>query len=244
VAISGSSLYCNFLEHLSDRQAVDAVRGRIDWKYLLGLELTDVGFDASVVCEFRARLIEGHAEQLLLEKMLTVFQQKGWREQPGDDNGPTLRMSWPRSALFHRVLCVWETMRFVLGSLAVVAPEWLRAHSQPEWVERYGPRSEDSRLPMGEAEREAFAEDVGRQGAHLLADLFDPAAPEWLRQLRGEWTCCGRCEYKIIIGSMMWFGGVPLRIFLRRLGISALPTMTRPMTARSAAPRGSATKSI
>src|SRR5215467_10501099 len=57
-----------FLEHLSDRQAADAVRGRIDWKYLLGLELTDSGFDASVLSEFRARLVEGHAEERELSK--------------------------------------------------------------------------------------------------------------------------------------------------------------------------------
>ena len=45
-----------FLEHLSDRQAADAVRGRIDWKYALGLDLTDSGFHFSVLTEFRARL--------------------------------------------------------------------------------------------------------------------------------------------------------------------------------------------
>jgi transposase len=37
-----------FAENLSDRRAAEAVRSRIDWKYLLGLELTDPGFDASV----------------------------------------------------------------------------------------------------------------------------------------------------------------------------------------------------
>ena len=46
-----------FRENLSDRQAAEAVRARIDWKYLLGLELDDAGFDFSVLCEFRARLI-------------------------------------------------------------------------------------------------------------------------------------------------------------------------------------------
>ena len=46
-----------FLEGLSDRQAADAVRGRIDWKYALRLELTDPGFDYSILSEFRARLI-------------------------------------------------------------------------------------------------------------------------------------------------------------------------------------------
>src|SRR5579885_1215801 len=63
-----------FVENLSDQQAADAVRGRIDWKYLLGLELTDPGFDASVLSEFRTRLGEHHAEERLLEKMLTLFR--------------------------------------------------------------------------------------------------------------------------------------------------------------------------
>jgi transposase len=67
-----------FIEELPDRQAADAVRGRIDWKYLLGLELTDPGFDATVLCEFRKRLVEGGAEQVLLEALLTLFQERGW----------------------------------------------------------------------------------------------------------------------------------------------------------------------
>src|SRR5262249_39372156 len=96
--------------------------------------------------------------------------------------------------------------RAALGSLAVVAPDWLRAHSQPEWVDRYGPCSEDSRSPLGEAAREAFAEDIGRQGRELLDALFDPAAPEWLRQvpaveiLRQVWVQ----NYQRIDDSVRW----------------------------------------
>jgi transposase len=59
-----------FRENLSDRQAADAVRSRIDWKYLLGLELTDCGFDFSVLSEFRQRLIDGQAGQVLLDRLL------------------------------------------------------------------------------------------------------------------------------------------------------------------------------
>ena len=71
-----------FAEGLSDRQAADAVRGRIDWKYALGLELTDAGFDASVLSEFRTRLVEGHAEERLLTVMLTLFKERGWLISP------------------------------------------------------------------------------------------------------------------------------------------------------------------
>src|SRR5215212_59555 len=56
-----------FSEGLSDRQAAEALRARIDWKYALGLQLTDPGFNFSVLSEFRSRLVEGDTEHLLLE---------------------------------------------------------------------------------------------------------------------------------------------------------------------------------
>src|SRR4029078_4627674 len=66
-----------FRENLADRQAAEAVRARIDWKYLLGLELTDPGFDFSVLCEFRARLLACDAEERLLERLLARCQALG-----------------------------------------------------------------------------------------------------------------------------------------------------------------------
>lgn len=171
-----------FVENLSDQQAADAVRGRLDWKYLLGLELTDAGFDASVLSEFRTRLVDRHAEERLLEKMLALFQHKGWLKARGRQRTDSTHVLAKIRAL-NRVLCVWETMRAALNSLAVVAPDWLRAHSQPEWVERYGPRSEDERSPLGEAERVAFAEEIGQQGRALLDAVFDPLTPGWMRSV-------------------------------------------------------------
>ena len=65
-----------FRETLPDRQAAEAVRARIDWKYLLGLDLTDPGFDHSVLCEFRSRLLAGSAEERLLHKLLDACQAR------------------------------------------------------------------------------------------------------------------------------------------------------------------------
>src|SRR5689334_10157656 len=65
-----------FLEDLPDRQAAEAVRGRIDWKYALSLELTDPGFDFSVLSEFRTRLLSSGAEARLFEIMLVGFQER------------------------------------------------------------------------------------------------------------------------------------------------------------------------
>jgi transposase len=57
------------------------VRDRLAWKYALSLELTDAGFDSSVLCEFRSRLIEGHAEHRLLNLLLERCREGGWRNR-------------------------------------------------------------------------------------------------------------------------------------------------------------------
>ncbi len=66
-----------FSEDLSDRQAADAVHARIDWKYALSLELDDPGFDASVLCEFRTRLLDNGDERLLFDVLLERFREMG-----------------------------------------------------------------------------------------------------------------------------------------------------------------------
>lgn len=95
-----------FGEGLSDRQAAEAVRGRIDWKYALGLELTDPGFDYSVLSEFRARLIAGGLELRLLEAVLERAATAGLVRSGGrqrTDSGPdphvTLRRPTARSVM-------------------------------------------------------------------------------------------------------------------------------------------------
>ncbi|MBK8019846.1 MAG: transposase [Chloroflexi bacterium] len=72
-----------FAEGLTDRQAADAVRSRIDWKYLLGLPLEDEGFHYSVLSEFRSRLVTGHLEQQLLDVLLMACKAHGWLKAGG-----------------------------------------------------------------------------------------------------------------------------------------------------------------
>src|SRR5205807_9981448 len=72
-----------FMENLTDRQAADAMRDRLAWKYALSLELTDTGFDHTVLSEFRARLVEGHAEQRLLDLLLERCREGGWLKAGG-----------------------------------------------------------------------------------------------------------------------------------------------------------------
>ncbi len=72
-----------FAEGLTDRQAANAVRTRIDVKYALSLELEDLGFDFSVLSEFRARVLAGGAEHRLFEALLTHARTRGWLKARG-----------------------------------------------------------------------------------------------------------------------------------------------------------------
>lgn len=171
-----------FAEGLSDRQAAEAVRGRLDWKYALALDLSDPGFDASVLSEFRTRLVVGQAEEQLLTAMLTLFKERGWLKARGQQRTDSTHVLAKIRAI-NRLVCVGETLRHALNCLAIVAPDWLWKHSQPEWVDRYGVRMDESRLPAGEGERQAWAELVEHDGRRVLSAAFDLAAPAWLREV-------------------------------------------------------------
>ena len=180
-------LVMQFAEGLSDRQAADAVRGRIDWKYALSLELTDPGFDASVLSEFRARIVAGGAEQKLLDVMLERFKASGLLKERGRQRTDSTHVLAASRAL-NRLECVGETLRHALNSLAVVAPQWLKEQLHPHWVERYGTRFDNYRLPKGKGERQALAESIGRDGFPVLEAVYNTEAPAWLREVPGVET--------------------------------------------------------
>ena len=181
-----------FLENLSDRQAADAVRARIDWKYALGLELTDPGFHFSVLTEFRARLVAGNAEQLLLDRMLERFKARGLVKARGKQRTDSTHVLAAVHDL-HLLELVGETLRATLDDLAAAVPDWLRAVAPPAWFERYARRIEEYRLLKGREAREALALEIGADGVLLLTMLDAPAAPAaarvvpMVRTLREVW---------------------------------------------------------
>ena len=145
-------LVMQFLENLSDRQAAEAVRGRIDWKYALSLELTDPGFDFTILSEFREGLIKQEASEQILDKMLQGFQEKGLLKARGKQRTDSTHVLANVRELT-RLENIIETLRAALNPLAEVAPEWLRENLQSHWYERYGQRIEDSRLPSKKRKR-------------------------------------------------------------------------------------------
>ncbi len=175
-------LILQFLENLTDRQVADAVRTRIDWKYLLCLELTDTGFHYSVLSEFRTRLLKGKAEQRLFEKGLACFREKGFLKGQRQQRTDSTHILGAIRAI-NRLELVGETMRQALNTLATVTPDWMRTHSQFDWINRYRDRIEDARLPKSETKRIALAEEMGADGLVLFNSLFEEDAPPWLREL-------------------------------------------------------------
>src|SRR5689334_14142676 len=142
-----------FRETLADRQAAEAVRARIDWKYLLSLELTDPGFDFSVLSEFRDRLRARHAESLLLDKLLGHCQALGLLKARSQQRTDATHVLAAIRTLT-RLELVAETLRAALNDVATHAPAWLQRWTPLAWYERYGKRIEDTRLPRELAQRE------------------------------------------------------------------------------------------
>ncbi len=171
-----------FWEGLTDRQAADAVRTRIDWKYLLCLELTDLGFDHSVLSEFRTRLLDHDAERRLFDAILTIARSCGLLTTGGRQRSDSTHILAAMRAMT-RLEVVTETVRHALNMLATTAPEWLRAHTTPDWVDRYGLRASEFRLPKSQAKRQAWAEQIGADGRMLLSAAYADTAPSDLRML-------------------------------------------------------------
>src|SRR5215813_9450602 len=169
-----------FRENLADRQAAEAVRARIDWKYLLGLDLTDAGFDFSALSEFRDRLLAGSAAECLLDKLLERCRALGLLKARGQQRTDATHVLAAIRVL-NRLELVAETLRATLNVLATVAPAWLQAMAPLAWYERYGKRIEDTRLPQGQASRDAYAQMVREDGFALLDALEAAETPEYLR---------------------------------------------------------------
>jgi transposase len=161
-----------FLENLSDRQTAEAVRSRIDWKYLLGLELTDCGFDHSVLSGFRSRLVGGEKQTLLLERLLDRFREKKLLKVRGNQRTDSTHVL-AAIRVMNRLELVTETMRAALNEITASAPEWLAKAALPEWFRRYAARAEQSRMPRTDPARETYARQVGRDGFYLLKLLGD-----------------------------------------------------------------------
>ncbi len=195
-----------YIANLSDRGAVEAIAARIDWKYALGLELSDSGFDSSVLTLFRSRLLNGGKEKLLLDKLLERCCELELIKARGKVRTDSTHILAAIRNL-NRLEYVGETLRSALNALAVVVPDWLSKIVSPDWFDRYSKPVEESRLPRGTEARNDYAQIIGHDGLKILEAIYEePTTPQWLREipaietLRITWVQ----QYWIDNGQLLW----------------------------------------
>lgn len=148
----------------------------------MGLDLADPGFDFSALAKFRARLLAGSAEEMLLETLLERFKEQGLHKARGRQRTDSTHVLAAIRTL-NRLESVGETLRAAPNAIATRNPPWLHEHAEPEWFDRYSTRIEESRLPKGKVARTLYAELIGADGSRLLSTLYDPSAPAHLWEL-------------------------------------------------------------
>jgi transposase len=170
------------IEGLTDRQAAECVRTRIDWLYALALPLDDPGFDYTILTDFRQRLLAAQAQDLILDPILQLCRQRGWLKAGGKQRTDATAVL-ARVRALSSLESVGEGMRATLNALAEQDPDWLSAHLNPQWFDRYVHRFELARFPKAETERQRLREQVGQDVAQLLAAVEQPQTPQAVREL-------------------------------------------------------------
>ncbi len=168
------------IEGLTDRQAAECVRTRIDWLYALALPLDDPGFDYSILTDFRQRLLSAQAQDLLLDPILQLCRERGWLKARGKQRTDATAVL-ARVRALSSLESVGESMRAALNALAKQEPAWLSAHQPPEWSERYIHRFELARFPKAETQRHLLRQQVGQDVGYLLACIDAESTPPSVR---------------------------------------------------------------
>jgi transposase len=173
-----------FLLDLSDRQAAEAVRCRIDFKYALALELDDPGFHHSVLSDFRERLADDGRADRLLDLALERLKQAGLvRERTTQRTDSTHVLAAVRDLT--RLELVTESVRAALEEVARTAGHLLVGLVDEDWGRRYGRPVRLGKNPTRPKTRIlAAGDDACRLLEHLRASGYRPGAQaEALRQI-------------------------------------------------------------
>lgn len=169
-----------YLEKYPDRQAAEALRMRLDWKYALHLPLDNAGFDFSVLSEFRDRLLECQAERRIFDRLVEAFQAKGLIKERGKQRTDSMAMLTKVRRL-SRLELVVESLRLAVGAVLKKDRTWGEAVIPPDWEERYGERFVMQRHTK--EEWEGYDRTVGEDGQWFLARLESEGAPAELKNL-------------------------------------------------------------
>ena len=164
-------------EDLTDRQAAEAVRTRIDWKYALGLDLADPGFDDSILSEFRGRVAGGGLDQVVLDTLLERLAAGGLVAAGGKMRTDSTHVVSAVRDL-GRLELAGESVRACLEALAVAAPQVVRQLLDDSWGKRYAARIDTWRMPASTTKKDELALAYGRDGRALLKAVYAAASSD------------------------------------------------------------------
>jgi hypothetical protein len=168
---------------VTDRLAAEAVRIRLDWKYLPGLPVDDPGFDHTVLAEFRGKVAEAGLEQVALDALLDRLAAEGLVTAGGRQRTDSTHVIAAVAAL-NRLELAGESVRAALEALAAAHPDWLAQRiCVPDFARRYGTPMTSWRPPASQAKRDELAIAYARDGYTLLEAVGDSTSPAWLREL-------------------------------------------------------------
>jgi transposase len=165
---------------LTDRQAADAVRRCRDWKYALRLDLSDPGFNFTVLHDFRERFVYHEGSHQLLDTLLEVCKARGWIKVRGKQRTDSTHVLAAIRTL-HRLELALDTLRAAPNQRSEADPQWVRGWAPLAWYERYGPRAESLRLPQERSTRERLAVLIGLDGYALMGAVYGSDETRHLR---------------------------------------------------------------
>ena len=169
-------------EGLTDRQAAEAVRDKVSWKYALGLALTDTGFDHTVLSQFRTRLVEHGMQRRVLDLMVARLVEAGLVKAGGKQRTDSTHII-AAVRLLNQIELVGESVRAALEAVAAVDGAWLAARLDDSWSRRYGARVDSWRMPASKTKRAALGADFARDGVALLRAVWHERTPRVLTDL-------------------------------------------------------------
>lgn len=166
-----------YMEWLTDRQAMDAFRSRADWKYALHIPMNYHNVPDGALCQYRQEnlLIQSRCMEMqdLLGRLAADVMLSRLFDPPLEADRLIISV-----CTLNRSARVLDAMHAALESLATEHPVWLRQVVSPHWYVRYNPAASSLTPLIPRDEPEIIANEVGKDVHYLLERADEAGDPE------------------------------------------------------------------